>query len=136
MAAGVSWLSITAGGRASESVGFGDDVAVAGGLAIEDQGQVLPVGDAIADPLTGVYAASAAATALLKSHASLIDVSMLHVAQSCAAPRQLFPHTVTRSGAGWELITDVGRWPVRPPQSRTPVGRASEPGQHNGEWLR
>lgn len=63
---GVVWITITAHGatgKPSGWVGFGDDCAVAGGLSAElhrTTGQNGFVGDAIADPLTGVFAATVA----------------------------------------------------------------------------
>ncbi|MDR6174657.1 hypothetical protein QE364_002441 [Nocardioides zeae] len=134
VAAGVSWLSITARGRASDTVGFGDDVAVAGGLAVEDRGQLLPVGDAIADPLTGVRAAAAAAAALAQEHAALLDVSMLHVVRSCLVPAVPPPHVVRRSASGWDLLTDGARHAVLPPRSRQPAGTAAPLGRHDDRW--
>ncbi|MCR2799359.1 CoA transferase [Microbacterium sp. zg-Y818] len=61
---GGTWVSITAAGRGSARVGFGDDVAAAAGLlATDDAGGPVFVGDAIADPLTGLTAAALAASA-------------------------------------------------------------------------
>ncbi|KQZ85263.1 hypothetical protein ASD56_02565 [Microbacterium sp. Root166] len=61
---GGTWVSITAAGRGSERVGFGDDVAAAAGLlAVDASGAPVFAGDAIADPLTGVTAAALAASA-------------------------------------------------------------------------
>lgn len=80
VAAGTSWLSITARGRASDTIGFGDDVAACAGHVLEEDGELMPVGDALADPLAGAHAAAAAAAALASTEAQLIDVSMLHVA--------------------------------------------------------
>lgn len=63
---GLVWITITGHGirgDAANWVGFGDDAAVAGGLSrelLETSGQVGFVGDAIADPLTGIAAAEAA----------------------------------------------------------------------------
>jgi hypothetical protein len=45
-------------------VGFGDDVAASAGLVVADGGDLLPVGDALADPLAGTAAAVAAMGAL------------------------------------------------------------------------
>lgn len=57
-AAGTTWVSITARGRDSPTVGFGDDVAASSGLVAADAaGAPMFVGDAIADPLTGLTAA-------------------------------------------------------------------------------
>ncbi|WP_460794402.1 hypothetical protein [Nocardioides pacificus] len=50
VAAGTSWLSITARGRASDAIGFGDDVAACAGLVVRDGDDLLPVGDASARP--------------------------------------------------------------------------------------
>ena len=56
---GATWVSITAAGRASERVGFGDDVAAGAGLVAADAGgSPMFCGDAIADPLTGLFAAA------------------------------------------------------------------------------
>lgn len=63
VAGGTRWVSITADGRASGRIGFGDDVAAGGGLVCRDADlSPLFCGDAIADPLTGLTAAVLAAT--------------------------------------------------------------------------
>lgn len=60
---GLSWISITghgATGEAANWIGFGDDCGVAAGLSAELEaasGAIGFVGDAIADPLTGIYSA-------------------------------------------------------------------------------
>lgn len=78
VARGATWISITAAGRASNRVGFGDDVAAAAGLvATDDDGGPLFVGDAIADPLTGLTAAACALTS--PSTGVLWDVPMAGV---------------------------------------------------------
>jgi len=87
VAAGTSWLSITARGRASPHIGFGDDVAACAGMVVREDDAVLPVGDALADPLTGVFAALAGVRALAEPRARLIDVSMLDVVAATLAPR-------------------------------------------------
>jgi crotonobetainyl-CoA:carnitine CoA-transferase CaiB-like acyl-CoA transferase len=74
---GLTWVGISAYGLTgpwSNRVGYGDDTAVAGGLVDRDP---MPsfVGDAIADPITGLYAALAA----LEVHASgggVIDIPL------------------------------------------------------------
>ena len=133
VAAGTSWLSITARGRESGTVGFGDDVAVAAGLAVIDGTDLLPVGDAIADPLTGTAAAAAAAEALLSERASLLDISMLDVAREAVGP--IADATVLRSGDDWWVQTPTGRHLVAAPSARLPHGQAATPGQHNDIWL-
>ncbi|MPV88479.1 hypothetical protein GB882_07350, partial [Georgenia ruanii] len=115
--AGITWLSITAAGRSSNAVGFGDDVAVGAGLYVEDSGDVLPCGDALGDPLAGVVAAAAASEALLGEHALLIDVSMHDVAAD-AASGTIEPHVVSRASDGWWVESATGRFPVAAPSRR------------------
>jgi hypothetical protein len=86
VARGTSWLSITAYGRdgdASSRVGFGDDVAVAAGLVL-DGDPPLFVGDAIADPITGVFAAVAGLACLGANRAHLVDASLHRVTRYAA----------------------------------------------------
>lgn len=63
VAAGATWVSITAAGRASSRIGFGDDVAASAGLIAQaHDGTPCFVGDAIADPLAGLFAAAVCMT--------------------------------------------------------------------------
>ncbi|HEX4017234.1 MAG TPA: CoA transferase [Frankiaceae bacterium] len=83
VADGVVWLSITAHGRANgDRIGFGDDVAVAAGLAGLRGRDYVFVGDAIADPLTGLAGTVAVMRALDTGGGHLIDLSMCSVAHS------------------------------------------------------
>ena len=81
------WLSITAYGRtppADQWVGFGDDVAASAGLLHwDEQHQPAFVGDAVADPLTGVYSALAVLDAMAQDDSGLLDFSMVNVARRC-----------------------------------------------------
>lgn len=77
VASGSTWISITANGRASDRVGFGDDIAASSGLvARHSDGSPLFVGDAIADPLTGLTAAAVAMSQPSGSTGKLWDLSM------------------------------------------------------------
>jgi hypothetical protein len=97
---GTSWLSITAHGRASNAIGFGDDVAATAGMVIRHDGEPRPVGDALADPLTGLEAAAAAVEALASPDSLLIDVSMLHTVARAVGP--VPEHRVcVRDGTWW-----------------------------------
>ncbi|GAA1970174.1 CoA transferase [Nocardioides panacihumi] len=119
VAAGTSWLSITARGRSSDAVGFGDDVAASAGLVHVDDGTPVPVGDAIADPLSGVAAAVAGRAALDSEDARLIDVSMLHVAAETVRPpaSRVDHHVRLRDGEWWlDTAEDVVR--VERPRTR------------------
>lgn len=124
VAAGVSWLSITARGRGGDAVGFGDDVAFGAGLHTPEH---WPVGDALADPLTGVTAAAAAVELLAQDTSALLDVSMHHVSREAAAGDPA-PHAVERHGDAWVLVADPGVRPVAAPYCR----RAGAPAPPSG----
>ncbi|MFI0961311.1 CoA transferase [Streptomyces sp. NPDC021080] len=115
--AGTSWLSVTARGRHENAVGFGDDVAACAGLFVREGGVLLPVGDAIADPLTGVTAAVAATAALQSTEARLIDVSMLHVTAETVDDTAI-PHEVVRHRGSWWAEYDKGRARIEEPRPR------------------
>jgi crotonobetainyl-CoA:carnitine CoA-transferase CaiB-like acyl-CoA transferase len=65
-------------GEWRDRVAFGDDAAVAGGLAVAAGGVNAPVfvGDAPADPLAGLHGAKAVHEALGSGHGAVLDVSM------------------------------------------------------------
>lgn len=79
---GAVWIGITGHGRsgaAAQRVGFGDDAAVAGGLAsvmAAGWGAPMFAGDAIADPLTGIHAALAGWAAWRSGHGALLSLSL------------------------------------------------------------
>lgn len=68
-----TWVSITAAGRASNRIGFGDDVAAGAGLVAWDAEGPVFVGDAIADPLAGLTAAAAVVSS---SPGALVKIDM------------------------------------------------------------
>lgn len=82
------WVSITAHGRTGDAaarIGFGDDAAVAGGLVAWDRSErPCFLADAVADPLTGLVAAAAAAEAWASGGNWLVDVALARVAASAA----------------------------------------------------
>jgi hypothetical protein len=91
---GLIWLTITghgAQGEAGSWVGFGDDCGVAGGLSAELRaatGAAGFVGDAIADPLTGIEAARVAWDAWTSRRGGRFALAMSHVvAHAVAATR-------------------------------------------------
>jgi len=137
---GTSWLSVTAYGRTgpwSNRVGFGDDVAAGAGMVARTQTGISFLGDALADPMTGVFAAHVAVEALRSEHARLLDVSMRDVVASTLGPMP--EHEVRQTGHDtWEVTTASGRcavMPPRPPAPRGPAGPAPVPGEHNDRWL-
>jgi crotonobetainyl-CoA:carnitine CoA-transferase CaiB-like acyl-CoA transferase len=138
VARGTTWVSITAYGRASDRVGFGDDVAAAAGLVARDTGGA-PVfcGDAIADPLTGLTAAVRAACA--PAGGALLDIAMADVVAATLdpAPEPVRPSAAARRDAGsWVVDTAEGPVPVAGPRRRPARGSAAGPGEHTDEVLR
>ena len=85
---GKVWVSITAYGRCGpwrNWVGFGDDAAVAGGLVdVAADGTPSFVGDAVADPLTGLLAAVLVAGSVARGGGATIDLALREVARSAA----------------------------------------------------
>jgi hypothetical protein len=147
---GTVWVSITAAGRDSPRVGFGDDVAVSAGLVARDyKGQPVFCGDALADPLTGLVAAELAMSALGTGRGVLLDIAMSAVVTATLAPRHgdyapggatpAEPHhspAARSAGDDWVVDTGFGPVPVARPRARTPSGRAAAPGEHTDEVLR
>ncbi len=94
------WLSITAHGRAgpgSGRVGFGDDAAVAGGLVAWEDGEPRFLVDAVADPLTGLLAASTVMDLLAGGGSWLVDLPMAAVAARFAGPTLPVPADLAAS---------------------------------------
>jgi crotonobetainyl-CoA:carnitine CoA-transferase CaiB-like acyl-CoA transferase len=88
------WVSITAGGRAGPAAnraGFGDDVAAAAGLVVEDGEGPVFCADAIADPLSGLVAAAATQRAWHDGGRWLLDVAMIDVARAATGPTLPLP---------------------------------------------
>jgi crotonobetainyl-CoA:carnitine CoA-transferase CaiB-like acyl-CoA transferase len=143
VAAGCTWISITANGRASARVGFGDDVAAGSGLvAVDDQGLPLFVGDALADPLTGLAAAALAMSEPAAGGGILRDVPMSHVVAATlpavrSAGFSAGSATASRDAAGhWQLEAGSDSYRVQGPRRRSPAGDASARGADTGSVLR
>lgn len=122
-----AWLAITAfGARARNRVGFGDDAAIAAGLCAFDHAGPMFAADAIADPLTGLVAASCALQALGSGQRSLFDLSLVDVASAAAA---------WATGDGTDTNAPSHCAAAALPRSRAVVRRAPAPGAHNDRWL-
>ncbi|HWU06499.1 MAG TPA: CoA transferase [Streptomyces sp.] len=71
------WAGLTGYGRDDDRIAFGDDAAVAGGLVGRDaHGDPVFLGDALADPATGLFAAHAVVRSLAAGGGELLCVSM------------------------------------------------------------
>ncbi|MED5803925.1 CoA transferase [Gordonia sp. Z-3] len=121
---GTTWLSITACGRASNRIGFGDDVAASAGLIARDERGPVFVGDAIADPLTGLTAAALAMSS--GDDDALHDISMSGVVAATLTGH----HDAGVSGASgtWSVDATDGPVPIAAPRRREPVGQAPPTG--------
>lgn len=105
---GLVWLSVTghgASGEAANWAGIGNDCAVAGGLsrALADvTGEIGYVGDALADPLTGITGALEGWRALQSGEAQRIGLAMSAiVAAALAEERARDPGALIAELRGW-----------------------------------
>lgn len=105
---GLSWVTITghgAEGEAANWVGFGDDCGVAGGLSAAlhaASGRPGFVGDAIADPLTGIRAAGAAWESWASGNGGRLGFSMRGiVAEALAEARSEDAAELDRALVAW-----------------------------------
>jgi hypothetical protein len=118
-----AWISISAfGADQPNRVGYGDDAAVAAGLVAHDEHGPMYAADAIADPLTGLTAATHVLEALLHRHRIHVDLALADVAATAAVLTETL-------GDDWDCRD------AAPPQRRPLIGTvAALPGQHNEQW--
>jgi crotonobetainyl-CoA:carnitine CoA-transferase CaiB-like acyl-CoA transferase len=121
---GVTWVGITGHGRwgaGADRVAFGDDAAVAAGLVARDAaGEPVFCGDAIADPITGLYAAVGALASVAAGGGHLLDVGMAGAARFAAG---------TPAEPAAAVPAEPGTWvvPARAGSPRVPVARPAAP---------
>ena len=132
---GLVWVSLTAYGRTGpwrNRVGFGDDAAAAGGLVVWEAGRPMFVGDALADPVAGVMAATGALRALAAGGGVLVDVALREAAAFVAAAEPMVERGEITGGEG------AWRWnghTLAPPHARRETGPAAEMGAHTAAVL-
>jgi len=136
---GLVWLTITghgASGAAANWIGTGNDCGVAGGLSralAEASGEAGYVGDAIADPLTGIVAALEGWRTWRSGKARRIGFSLSAIAALALAEERDFD-----SG---ELIRELHAWraaegrPFPHFAPRRPTGEPRAFGADNAQWL-
>lgn len=133
---GLTWIAVTAHGWAGEGrhrVGFGDDAAAAAGLLAFEGDRPMFVGDAIADPLTGIAATAAACDALLQGGGVLIDAALRAAASFVANAAAIHVGDrvrVARERDDWFVRFDDVSIRVGPPHARPCTGRAAGFGAH------
>jgi len=139
-ASGTTWVSITARGRDSDAVGFGDDVAASSGLVAADAaGLPVFVGDAIADPLTGLTAAVRAMSEPSDGGGAgrLWDIAMSDVVAATLGPVGEPSPVTFRRGGRWMVTAEVGDVEIASPRRRPgPCDRAAEAGRDTAGVLR
>jgi len=136
------WASITGYGREHEWIAFGDDAAIAAGLAFGPGGADSPprfCADAIADPLTGLTTAVAILALHSAGRGGLLSLALADVAAHAAASLRDGRSVDADPGddafasltlplehrAGEWQIYDGARWTaVASPRARSPRGRA------------
>jgi hypothetical protein len=135
---GLVWLSVTghgAEGEAGEWVGFGDDCAVAGGLSAAlraASGATGFVGDAIADPLTGIEAALVAWDAWTSRRGGRFALAMSHVvARAVAESRADDPAQWDAALRAWSAVVGEPFPAVR----QRPIGALPALGEHTHYYL-
>ena len=127
-----TWVSITAWGREFEDqVGFGDDVAMSAGLVVRRDGVPFPVGDAFADPLSGMHAAVATLESVRRGGSRLLDIGMRDVVATHSAALPGPDADAERAGFGWEI---QGHRVLEPAVVRSPEGPAPAAGEHTETW--
>jgi hypothetical protein len=127
------WLSITGYGRTGEAaqrVAFGDDGAVAGGLVVWDGEGPCFCADAVADPLTGLVAATAILASVAAGGRWLLDVSLRDVAAHFAAGASAGCGRSEAARADGTVMTRGGPLAVASPRARPPRGEAAPLGTH------
>ncbi len=149
------WASITGYGRRGEQrdwIAFGDDAAVAAGLAwpaasTDPNADAQPTrpcfcGDAIADPLTGLHAAVGILAHLRTGRGGLLDFSLAGVsAQAGSAALPTHPGArvlpvIPEGPTGWSVLADQRPVPIASPRARRPLAPAPalRPMQDGGGW--
>ena len=123
----LTWVAITGYGRTGpwcNRIAFGDDGAAAAGLvACDESGDPVFCGDAIADPITGLYAAAGALAGLAGGGGFTVDVSLREAAAHVASTPAPLPATAVTPAAA-------------PPRARTPSGSAPAFGEDTDRVLR
>jgi len=122
------WASITGHGRSHEWIAFGDDAAVAAGLAWSPDGSdTRPCfcADAVADPTTGLHVAAIVLAHLRSGRGGLLDFSLVDVAAQAANVTQADVRLpIERIDGLWHVVDQDRAIPIAKPRARTSLGRA------------
>lgn len=136
---GMIWLTITGHGTrgaAEDWIGFGDDCAVAGGLSRERlraTGQAGFVGDAMADPLTGIVAAKVGLEARAAGNGGRFSIAMSGVVATAIAEEKARDLTAFDATMMAHCATEGSSFPAVAPRPLTAA--VSALGSDNARWL-
>lgn len=121
----LTWISLTGYGRdepQAQWIAYGDDAGVAAGLSYLMRittGSAVFVGDAIADPLTGLHAALAAWSSWQRGGGRLLSVALVDVVRHCIG------FDAPANADGWRERVRDWRAFVEERDIRGPVARAA-----------
>lgn len=128
---GLSWISLTGYGREGEAgmrAAYGDDAGAAAGLAwmmARAHGAPGFVGDAIADPLTGLHATLCAWSAWLDGEGGLWSLALRDVvAHGIASAGDNSAAALRARVSDWQAEIDAAGITAQPPSARRSAGKA------------
>jgi hypothetical protein len=135
---GLVWITITGHGATDATagwIGFGDDCGVAAGLSATLRactGFAGFVGDAIADPLTGIFAASAAWDAWISRRGGRLGLALSQIAAHCLVRcNERDPEALRKQMLNWRA--HIGE--PFPPVRRRSIGALPSFGEHTHALL-
>lgn len=139
----LSWISLTAHGRLgpeAEAIGYGDDAGVAAGLSAvmaAVDGEACFVGDALADPLTGLHASLAAWASWRQGGSRLLSLSLVDVLRhAITRTTSVEPPVLQARAARWRADIATGGQPVQAPRIPPPSPNAGALGVDTAAVLR
>ncbi len=139
---GLIWLSISGYGRQEPEanwVAFGDDAAVASGLAQATSNPPIFCGDAIGDPLTGLHAALAALVFWTNGIGGLLDLSLCNTTKHClnyqATSAKPEKGIITGTEKAWQLNLHQQQFAVKEAELRHDNKQAASLGHHTQQLL-
>lgn len=137
----LTWISLSGYGRGEPQeqwIAYGDDAAVAAGLSDtlhRATGQALIVGDAIADPLTGLHAALAAWAGWQAGGGLLVSLALRDVVRHCLQFDLPAGDDALRARQCEWTERAMGDGGARLPRARTAHGAAPALGEHTAAVL-
>ena len=130
---GMIWARLTAYGRSQNRIGFGDDISVSAGLSSvmgQTYGVQSFVGDAIADPMSGLHMVLAIQQCLNQGGGAILDFSMCDILRYAMGD---MPDDLIVTAQKWQTIIHQDDAPFyQPRQIHSPVKSL---GEDNAVWL-